>query len=80
MMFQALSSHKLFRTNIMLLVVTIIDVGEKKSVWKKMFVPQKDQLAWDRKKFHKQNLQDLYSSPNIIRVEHVGKRRGACRI
>lgn len=77
MMFQALSSHKIFRTNIMLLFFTISDDGEKNSVWRKMSVPQNDKLAWDRKKIHKKDLQDLYSSPNIIRLEHVGKRRGA---
>lgn len=36
---------------------------------------QKDELAWDPKKFHKQELQDMYSSPNVIRVEHVRDRK-----
>jgi len=38
-MFQALSSHKLFRNNIMFLFSNISEDGEKKSVWRKIFVP-----------------------------------------
>jgi hypothetical protein len=61
----------------MLLFSTISDDGEKKSVRRKIFVPQKDELAWDPKEFHKQELQNVYTSPNIVRVEHVRDRRGA---
>jgi len=38
-MFQTLSSLKLFRTNIMFLFSTISDDGEKKCVWRKIFLP-----------------------------------------
>jgi hypothetical protein len=64
----------------MLLFSTISDDGEKKRVRRKIFVTQKDELAWDPKKFRKQQLQDMYSSANDIRVEHVRDRKGAYEI
>ena len=80
MMFQTLSLPKLFRAIIRLLFSIISDDGEKQRAMRKVFVPQKDEIAWDWRKIHRQELRDLLSSTNIIRVENVRERRGACGI
>jgi len=33
-----------------------------------LFRPKRDEIKGDRRKLHKEELNDLYSSPNIIRV------------
>ena len=57
-----------------------------------IFGPKRDEVTGEWRKLHQEELNDLYSSPDIIRViksrrikwkEHVicmGNRRGACRV
>ena len=59
---------------------------------RKIFGPKSDEETWEWRKLHNEELNDLYSSPNIIRVTksrrkrwvgHVtrmGERRGAYRV
>jgi hypothetical protein len=61
-------------------------------VLKRIFGPNRDEMAGDWRKLHKEELHNLYSSPSIIRmiksrrmrlVEHVtriGEKRNAYRI
>jgi hypothetical protein len=54
--------------------------------------PNRDQLTWQCRKQHNEKLNDLYTSPNTIRViksrkvrwaervARVGERRGVCRV
>ena len=37
--------------------------------------PKKDEVKWDCRKLHNEELHDLYSSPNTIWVIKSGKRR-----
>jgi hypothetical protein len=58
----------------------------------RIFGPKRDEAAGDWRRLHKEKLNDLYSSPNIIRViksgrmkwaghvARMGERRGAYRI
>ena len=58
---------------------------------RRIFGPKRDEVAGKKRKFHNEELNDLYSSPNIVRViksrtrwaEHVApmrERRGVYRI
>jgi hypothetical protein len=61
-------------------------------VWRRIFRPRRDEVRGKWKKLHNKELNDLYSSPNIVRViisrrmrwaEHVarvGKRRSLYRV
>jgi hypothetical protein len=56
-------------------------------VLRRIFGPKRDEVPWGWRKLHEEDLHDLYSSPNIIRViksrrmgwaGHVkGEKRGA---
>jgi hypothetical protein len=64
----------------------------EKRVLRRIFGPKKDEITREWKKLHTEELNDLYSSPNIIRViqsirmrwaGHVartGERRGVYRV
>jgi hypothetical protein len=61
-------------------------------VLRRIFGPKRDEVTWQCGKLHKEKLNYLYTSPNIVRViisrkmrwaENVacmGKRRGVCRV
>jgi hypothetical protein len=61
-------------------------------VLRRIFGPKRDEVTVEWRRLHKEELNDLYSSPTIIRViksrrmrwaehvAHMGKGRGACRI
>jgi len=61
-------------------------------VWRRIFGPCRDEVTGEWKKLHNEELNDLYSSPNIFRViksrrnrwaRHVvrmGERRGVYRV
>ena len=54
--------------------------------------PKRDEVTGEWRKLHNEELNDLYSSPNIVRViksprmrwaghvARMGKRRGVCRV
>jgi hypothetical protein len=58
----------------------------------RIFGPRRDEVTGDWRKLHNEDLHNLYSSPNIIRmfksrrirwvghVERMGETRNACRI
>jgi hypothetical protein len=37
-------------------------------VWKKIFGPMKDEVTWKWRTLHNEELNDIYSSPNNVRV------------
>jgi len=37
-------------------------------VLRRIFGPKRDELTWEWRKLHNEELNDLYSSPNIVRV------------
>jgi hypothetical protein len=59
---------------------------------RRIFGPKRDEVTGEWRKLHNEELNDLYSSPNIIRViksrrmrwaghaAHMGERRGAYRV
>jgi hypothetical protein len=60
-------------------------------VLRRIFGPKRNEVKWEWRKLHNEELNDLNSSPNIVRVinsrrrwpEHVarmGERRGVCRV
>jgi hypothetical protein len=61
-------------------------------VLRRIFGPERDEVTGDWRKLHKEELNDLYSSPNIVRViksrrmrwaghvARMGEGRGICRI
>jgi len=61
-------------------------------VLRRIFGPKKDEVAGEWRKLHNEELNDLYSSPNIVQViklrrirwaghvAHMGERRGAYRV
>jgi hypothetical protein len=62
------------------------------TVRRRIFRPKRDEMTGDWRRLHNEELNDLYSSPNIIRmiksrrlrrvgyVERTGDRRGAYRV
>jgi len=61
-------------------------------VLRKIFVPRRDEVTGEWRSFHNEELNDLYSSPNIVRViksrrmrwaghvAHMGEERGVYRV
>jgi hypothetical protein len=61
-------------------------------VLRRIYGPKRDEVTGEWRRLHNEELNDLYSSPNIIRViksrrmkwaghvAHMGEGRGACRI
>jgi len=61
-------------------------------VLRRIFEPQRDEVTRNRRKVHNEELNDLYSSPNIVRViksrrmrwaghvARMGERRGVYRV
>ena len=61
-------------------------------VLRRIYGPRKDEVAWEWKKLHNEELNDLYCSPNIIRViksgrirwvghvAHMGETKGICKV
>jgi hypothetical protein len=59
---------------------------------KRIFGPKRDEVTWEWRRLHNDELNDLYSSPNMIwviksrrmrwmgHVAHMGGRRGAHRV
>jgi hypothetical protein len=62
------------------------------TVLRRIFAPKRNEVTWEWRKLHNEELNDLYCSPNIIRVNksrtirwagHVARmeeRRGAYRV
>jgi hypothetical protein len=46
----------------------------KNRVLRRIFVPRRDKIIRKCRKLHKEELNDLYSSPNIVRVIKSRKR------
>ena len=61
-------------------------------VLRRIFGPKRDEVTWEWRKLHNEEINDLYCSPNIVRViksrrmrwaghvARMGERGGACRI
>ena len=59
---------------------------------RRLFGPKRDEVTGEWRKLHNEELNDLYSSPNIVRlirsrrmrragrVAHMGERRGLYRV
>jgi len=48
----------------------------EKRMLRGIFGPKRDEMTGERRKLHKEELTDLYSSPNIIRVIKYRRMRG----
>ena len=46
-------------------------------VLRRMFGPKRDEVTGERRKLHKEELRDLYSLPNIVRVVKSRRMRWA---
>jgi hypothetical protein len=52
-------------------------------MWRKIFGPKRDEVTGEWRKLHNEKLNDLYSSPNVVRViksrmrwaEHIARMR-----
>ena len=61
-------------------------------VLRRIFGPKRDEVIWEWRKVHNVELNDLYSSPNIVRViksgkmtwaghvARIGERKGVCSV
>jgi len=61
-------------------------------VWRRIFGPKRDEVKGEWRKLHNEDLNDLYSASNIVRVitsrrmrwvgnvAHMGERRGVYRV
>ena len=59
-------------------------------VLRRIFEPKRDDVTWEWRKLHNEELNDMYSSPNIVRaiksmrwaghVEGMGERRSVYRV
>jgi hypothetical protein len=47
-------------------------------VLRRIFGPKRDEVTGEWRKLHKEELHDLYSSPNIIRIMKARNMRWAC--
>jgi hypothetical protein len=53
---------------------------------RRIFGPKRDEVTWALRKLHNEELNDMYSSPNIVRViksrrmRWAGKRRGLYKV
>jgi hypothetical protein len=47
----------------------------EKWVLRRIFGPKRDEVAGDRRNFHNEELHNLYSSPNIIRMNTSRRMR-----
>ena len=48
-------------------------------VLKRIFGSKRDEVTWERRKLHNEELNDLYCSPNIFRVIKSRNIGGSCR-
>jgi len=46
-------------------------------VLRRIFGPKKDEVTWELRRLHNEELNDLYSSPNIVRVIKSRRMRWA---
>jgi len=46
-------------------------------VLRRIFGPRRDEVTWEWRKLHNEELNDLYSSPNIVRVIKLKRMRWA---
>jgi hypothetical protein len=49
----------------------------KKWVRRKIFGPKSDETTWEQRRLHNEELYNVYSSPNIIRVNKSRRMRWA---
>ena len=49
-------------------ITTYIDPCEKNRVLRRIFGPKKNEVTREWRKLHNEELNDLYCSPNIVRV------------
>jgi hypothetical protein len=54
-------------------------VFENRSL-RRIFERRRDEVTGDRKKLHKEELQDLNTSPSVIRMIMSRRMRGACHV
>ena len=47
-------------------------------VLRRIFGPRKDEVTGEWRRLHNEELHDLYSSPNIVRVIKSRRMRGRC--
>ena len=59
------------------------------TVFRRIFGPRRDEVTAEWRRLHNEELNDLYSSPNIVRVikcrrmwhvARIGEERGVCRV
>jgi len=46
----------------------------------RIFGPRRDELTGERRRFHNEELNDLYSSPNIVRMIKLRRMRWAVHV
>ena len=72
--------------------VTIVQIVFENMVLRRIFGPRRDKVMREWRKLHNKELNDMYSSPNIVRViksrrmrwaghvAHMGEERGVYRV